>query len=198
MDTQYIYLLQEREFINSKQSIYKIGKTKQHNNKRFCQYPKGSILLFQMICSNCDDYEKKILILFDNNFKKRPDIGREYFEGNYKMMINIIKYIIDSGDKDIVYNVENVENVENIYKYKTEKYKCNCCEKKYTSYKSLWTHNKFHHDGVKIIINDNKEINITGTICDKNNEYMCRTCNKKYKHHQTRWTHEKKCFISIK
>ena len=28
MDTQYIYLLQEREFIKTKEPIYKIGKTK--------------------------------------------------------------------------------------------------------------------------------------------------------------------------
>ena len=45
MDTQYIYLLQEREFIKTKEPIYKIGKTKQVNNKRFGQYPKGSVLL---------------------------------------------------------------------------------------------------------------------------------------------------------
>jgi len=31
---EYIYLLHEREFVNSKQSIYKIGKSKQENLKR--------------------------------------------------------------------------------------------------------------------------------------------------------------------
>ncbi len=43
MDIEYIYLIQEREFINSKQPIYKIGRTKQNNYKRFEQYPKGII-----------------------------------------------------------------------------------------------------------------------------------------------------------
>ena len=38
---EYIYLLHEREFVNSKQSIYKIGKSKQENLKRLYQYPKG-------------------------------------------------------------------------------------------------------------------------------------------------------------
>lgn len=33
--TQYIYLLQEREFIKTNENIYKIGKTKQENCKRF-------------------------------------------------------------------------------------------------------------------------------------------------------------------
>jgi len=30
----YIYLLQEREFIKTKENIYKLGKTKQENLKR--------------------------------------------------------------------------------------------------------------------------------------------------------------------
>ena len=50
MIINYIYLLQEREFIKTKEHIYKVGMTKQENHERFNQYPKGSILLFQMIC----------------------------------------------------------------------------------------------------------------------------------------------------
>lgn len=114
MDTEYIYLLQEREFINSKQPIYKIGKTKQENHKRFGQYPKGSILLFQIICSNCDDYEKKILNLFNHKFKKQPDIGREYFEGDYKKMINYIYNIVYLYDyAGTGYNILSYVDVEN-------------------------------------------------------------------------------------
>lgn len=37
MESQYIYLLQEREFIKTKENIYKIGKTKQVNNNRIIQ-----------------------------------------------------------------------------------------------------------------------------------------------------------------
>ena len=44
----YIYLLQEREFINSNQNIYKIGKTKQEHNNRLRGYPKGTELLIQI------------------------------------------------------------------------------------------------------------------------------------------------------
>ena len=64
MESQYIYLLQEREFIKTKETIYKIGKTKQVNNNRIAQYPKGSVLLFQIICSNCDKIECKIIKIF--------------------------------------------------------------------------------------------------------------------------------------
>ena len=90
MESNYIYLLKEREFINSNQDIYKIGMTTKPNHQRFHQYPKGSILLFQIICSDCHYYEKKLIALFKEKFILRKDIGNEYFEGDYEMMIDYI------------------------------------------------------------------------------------------------------------
>lgn len=52
--TGYIYLLQEREFISLNKEIFKIGKTKQENLKRLKQYSKGSELIIQLQCENCD------------------------------------------------------------------------------------------------------------------------------------------------
>ena len=51
---QYIYLLHEREFIKTNENIYKLGKTKQEHNKFLKKCPKGSILLVQIKCDNCD------------------------------------------------------------------------------------------------------------------------------------------------
>ena len=90
MMTNYIYLLQEREFIKTKENVYKIGMTKKENCKRFNQYPKGSILLFQIICNNCKKMETQIIELFKEKFNQRRDIGSEYFEGSYKNMIELI------------------------------------------------------------------------------------------------------------
>ena len=91
MTTQYIYLLQEREFVNSKQNVYKIGMTCQENHKRFNQYKKGSILLFQIICTDCRLLEKNIIKIFKEKFKQRKeDAGSESFEGDFKHMIDII------------------------------------------------------------------------------------------------------------
>lgn len=39
MTTNYIYLLQEREFIKTNENVYKVGMTKKENHKRFNQYP---------------------------------------------------------------------------------------------------------------------------------------------------------------
>ena len=85
--TQYIYLLQTREFVNSKEPIYKIGKTTKLNFTRFNQYPQGSVLLFQSSCFDCNKLEKEIIQLFKSKYKVRRSIGRESFEGNSHEMI---------------------------------------------------------------------------------------------------------------
>ena len=91
---QYIYLLQEREFVNLDQPIYKIGKTMQLNSKRFSQYPKGSILLLQLICLDCNACETQLIQLFTQKYTRRRDIGNEYFEGDFTEMIADIVRII--------------------------------------------------------------------------------------------------------
>ena len=78
---EYVYLLQEREFRNANQNIYKIGKTKTPNLCRFKKYPKDSKLILHAECPNCDEAEKNIIKLFDEKYKNRKDIGREYYEG---------------------------------------------------------------------------------------------------------------------
>ena len=62
-------------------------------------------------------------------------------------------------------------------------YKCNICNKIYSSYKSLWNHNKKFH-----IIEDNIN-NISNNLL----KYECDYCNKKFKNYQNRWKHKKIC-----
>jgi T5orf172 domain len=83
----YIYLLQEREFVNKKECVYKIGRTEQINLGRFKSYPKGSILYFQGFCVDSVRCEREILKLFQSKYEKRRDIGSEYFEGDINDMI---------------------------------------------------------------------------------------------------------------
>jgi len=130
--TEYVYLLQLREFVNNGKNIYKVGRTKKENHKRFNQYPPGSVLLFQMICNNCKNIENQIIKLFKENFKHIKDYGNEYFEGDYKSMIDAIYLTIKNNkcvendyiEDDVVENdvVENdvVENddVEEDWKLK--------------------------------------------------------------------------------
>ena len=89
-ERQYIYLLQEREFIKTDENIYKIGKTTQEPLKRMSQYPKGSKILLILCVDDCHQSEKKMLQIFDKKFNQRKDIGREYYSGNVVLMINTI------------------------------------------------------------------------------------------------------------
>ena len=99
--SEYIYLLQEREFMNTKQNIYKMGKTKQENLKRFKQYPKGSKLLLQQICEDCDMLETQLIRDFKNKYIHRKDIGNEYFEGDH---IDMSKDIHNKIVNNVVYD----------------------------------------------------------------------------------------------
>ena len=77
----YIYIIQIREFLET--NIYKIGKTKQINCKRFNQYPKGSKLICQFDCIDCDIIEKKLYYCLKINIYK-----------NEIMELNILKAIL--------------------------------------------------------------------------------------------------------
>lgn len=95
---QYVYLLREREFIKTGEPIFKVGMTTQAHNQRLMQYPKGSLLLFQMICNDCRAAERAVLDLFRCRFTQRKDCGAEYFEGNYRMMMNAMYTTVTSLD----------------------------------------------------------------------------------------------------
>jgi hypothetical protein len=113
----YIYLLQLREFYNMKQPIYKLGKTHQEGLKRFQNYPKGSVLIYQSICGNCDYLEKIIIKFFKLKYIQKTDYGLEYFEGNYVDMKNDINIIIMHDDKKTHQSNINDRNSEIIKTY---------------------------------------------------------------------------------
>ena len=83
MKAEYVYLLQEREFIKTKENIFKVGKTKQENSKRFKQYPKDTILLLQTVCIDCDKTEKAILTAF-----------KKYINNERILVLNTLRVII--------------------------------------------------------------------------------------------------------
>lgn len=111
--TNYIYLVKEREFIKTNENIYKIGRSKQENTKRFLQYPKGSELILQEVCIDCIKTEKMIINEFKKHFIHRKDIGNEYFEGDYLKMRKIVwRYILDESNQ--LENDNCNESLENI------------------------------------------------------------------------------------
>ena len=75
--TEAVYIIYEREFINSTQNVYKIGRTSQSHIERCNTYPKGSILKIQKQMKNSKIIEMKIKVTFNQKFKLRRDIGLE-------------------------------------------------------------------------------------------------------------------------
>ena len=92
-DLQFVYILREREFIKSGETVYKIGKTINPKN-RMSSYSKGSDILGLFKCENCDQMEKLLIETFDETFVKRKDIGLEYYQGEIDEMIKTFVRLI--------------------------------------------------------------------------------------------------------
>jgi len=119
---EYLYILREREFLNLRSPIYKIGKTKQEPNNRLSGYPKGSEIYAFIQVHDCDTAEKDLIRIFDDNFEQVSEYGREYYRGSIEKMIielttfrnslyddnynppsNIIKILTDAGySQDVI------------------------------------------------------------------------------------------------
>jgi hypothetical protein len=193
---------------------FSAGKTKQQNQKRFNSYPKGSILIQQFYCYDCDNIEKQIITLFNTKYKKRPEYGNEYYEGIFKQMIIDINKIIDleteiENDKTKIITTEIVNDIiDDLITYLSEEkkiivepmvgvaeetvdntkgnYLCKCC--------NFYTRLKGNYDRH---ILTTKHINIINKTEDKK-PFCCGICNKKYKSNNGLWNHNKKCIVEHK
>ena len=82
----HLYLLQEREFIKTNESIFKIGKSLSIA-RRLQEYPNGSLLKSLYHVYDIHNAEKALIKAL-GCFERRTDIGREYFEGNLQDIEN--------------------------------------------------------------------------------------------------------------
>jgi len=80
-------------------------------------------------------------------------------------------------------------------------YTCKKCDKKYSTYKSLWRHDALKH---KTELSSNNNSNVIQEcppnviqMDDAKNEYKCLKCKKIYKYRQGLWKHEQKCKETI-
>ncbi len=80
----FIYILKEREFIKSKEHIFKLGYTTKGILARSNGYPKGSKIYVTLPVVGNPELE--IIKRFKELFIHRNDIGNEYFEGSFEKM----------------------------------------------------------------------------------------------------------------
>ena len=86
---EYIYLLQEREFVRSNEQTYKIGRTK-GLNKRLSAYPKDSELHFLCDVDDSISVERTLKNYFKETFVQQRQYGCEYFSGDVNRMKSLI------------------------------------------------------------------------------------------------------------
>ena len=202
MSSGYIYLLQPLWSINNNKEIYKIGKTKRNNFKRFNEYPIGSILLLQSSCKNCDLMEKHLLKLFDEQFIKETDYGREYFRGDLFEMKKLINSEI-MNEEVVIDNESDVAKMND----KTETEMCGIINNNENNNekKNKNKHNFFcEHCDYRTIDNGNyskhlltaKHTRITNNNCKihktTNKNIVC-ICGKEYNNRHNLSRHKKTC-----
>jgi hypothetical protein len=185
MSSEYIYLLQPLQSITNNEDIYKIGKTKRNNFKRFNEYPSGSVLLLQTSCINCDLMEKKLLKLFNEIFTKRTDYGREYFKGDLVEMKKLINYEI-INEKDGNYFIDDTILVESSDKVTNSKNNY-CCE--YCSFKS--NHRRDYNKHL-LTAKHQRFTNDIKNCANTTNKNIC-ICGKEYKNRHTLSRHRRYC-----
>lgn len=95
----FVYVIKEREFIKTKENIYKIGRTKHGPRQRVSQYPKNSIVFNIIKVPDSKKYEDEIKKIFKKKFIQRKDIGTEYFEANIANIRKEIYKIVKRLDK---------------------------------------------------------------------------------------------------
>lgn len=83
---EWVYMLIEREFRKSKESIYKIGRSDNWES-RIKQYTKDSLVIGLVCVDDSVSAEKALIAAFKQTYVHRRDIGREYFQGNQLAMM---------------------------------------------------------------------------------------------------------------
>ena len=98
-ESHHLYCLIEREFIQSGENLYKVGKSL-HLSQRMSAYPKGSYIISVFKVNDCHVLEKVLLKQLDacNDVTNARDIGREYYRGELK---DIMKIFVDVCMSDL-------------------------------------------------------------------------------------------------
>lgn len=109
---EYIYIIHRKEFIDTNQSIYKIGRTSQENPfDRLSDYPKGSkIIMVKQVCKS-KMIENEIVKQLSKSFYREKKYGREYFNGNALEIRKIVDNIIDSYELNELRSTNDRTNI---------------------------------------------------------------------------------------
>jgi hypothetical protein len=107
----YIYIIYMREFLNSKEQVFKIGRTRDIV-LRVSQYPKGSILLFCCYVEDEVGMVRNVKESLADKFVRRTDYGTEYFEGDFDAICSCVMSCINTLDTSSTIASETIADVD--------------------------------------------------------------------------------------
>ena len=76
--TGYLYILREREFINTNRNIFKVGRTANLRNG-LSNYPKNSEIIGICACKNVKEAECRLKRIFKMMYIQRMEQVRNYY-----------------------------------------------------------------------------------------------------------------------
>ena len=91
----YIYIVQEREFVNLNQPIFRVGNT-QTGMARIRKYPNDSKVFFMCNVENAYNLALIVIQSFKKQFTQQNNIGYRYFEGDINEMMLLICNLIQT------------------------------------------------------------------------------------------------------
>jgi hypothetical protein len=91
---EYVYVIEEREFIKCGEKIYKVGRSA-HILSRMAQSPNGSQVRMLVNVNDSVKAEQEIRRQLKKycDITHRKDIGAEYFQGNLCLIINVMSQV---------------------------------------------------------------------------------------------------------
>ena len=92
----YLYIIHVREFIRSREPIFKVGRT-DNISRRLSQYPKGSKLIATVAVDDMVRCETRLLSRLCSTCMIRVDLGREYVQGCLKTISKIMNEVAESS-----------------------------------------------------------------------------------------------------
>jgi hypothetical protein len=171
----FCYLFMTKPQINDNYAFVKVGITeKQTIYTRLGQYASDGINLSNIVCittTNVKNREKLILTLFNYHNQIKLHKGREYFEGNYKAMLNIFCYVTLLDDCSIAKSID-LDQINDLYQ--------------------LIDSNKYN-----IVYIANDSVNNNNGAVKIMTLYNCSKCSKVCKDKRGLSIHEHKCGISL-
>ncbi len=110
-----VYLMHPRECVNADLFIYKICRSNNIFN-RIKQYPNGYNIICSLPCNNSTICKQLLSDIFKKKFIHKPTYGKEYFEGNYELMVQTM---IDTLFTNKTTILENYNKLKEEKKMKT-------------------------------------------------------------------------------